>query len=118
MIPEERGSTKAQDGNEEEAYDGFKQGNAGMVKERVVGNHLIQIPDNPGGVAEKEAVDPAEGGGSLPKPQKEEQKEKPSESDPVVVPVVGMQERFLAGRGRRRCLMLLVSHRLIPPIID
>jgi hypothetical protein len=36
----------------------------------------------------------------------------------VVMPVVGAQETFLLCGDRRRSLMRLSCHRLIPPIVD
>ncbi len=89
-----------------------------MSEEGVIHKHLSEIFHNAGRAAEKETVYPAESGGCLPQSKKEEQEDQSSESDPVVMSVVGAQETFLLCGDRRRSLMRLSCHRLIPPIVD
>ncbi len=89
-----------------------------MGEEGVIHKHLPEIFHDAGRAAEKETVYPDESCGHLPQSEKEKKKEKSAECDPVVVPVVGAQEIFLLCRDRRRSLMRLSCHRLIPPIID
>lgn len=89
-----------------------------MGEEGVIRKHLPEIFHNAGWTAEKERVYPAESCGHFPQSEKEEKKEKSTECDPMVVPVVGAQEIFLLCGDRRRSLMQLSCHRLTPPIID
>lgn len=118
MIPEEGGADQAQDGDQDKACDGLKKGDACVGEEGAVCEHLAEIFYDTGGTAEKEAVNPCHPGGGFPEAEKKKQEKKPSETDSVVMSVVGAQEISLARGDRRPCLRRLFSHLSIPPIVD